>query len=130
MAGQLYFPTAEECDSSVIPTRKITVPATFEDVIQYKQVFKAALRGELNLQEHAPIVSYQSFLVLVKIIPRLCNYFIARKGVKDADARMHKYGKLPRMNPTSPMRRVLNFVVFGLHLCLTCSFGTCEPRTR
>ena len=48
MAGQLYFPTSEECDSGVIPTRKITVLVTFEDVMQYKQVFKAALRGELN----------------------------------------------------------------------------------
>ena len=48
MAGQLYFPTAEECDSSVTPTRQITVPVTFEDVMQYKQVFKAALRGELS----------------------------------------------------------------------------------
>lgn len=57
-------------------------------------------------------------------LPRLCNYFIARKGVKDADARIHKYSKLLRMNLTSPMRKVLNFVVLGLRFCFTCLFGT------
>ena len=47
MAGELSFPSVEECDSSVTPTRHITVPATFDNVMQYRQVFKAALRGEL-----------------------------------------------------------------------------------
>ena len=47
MAGELSFPSAEECDSTVTPTRHVTVPVTFEDVMQYRQVFKAALRGEL-----------------------------------------------------------------------------------
>ena len=46
MAGELCFPSAEECDSSVTPTRHVTVPVTFENVMQYRQVFKAALRGE------------------------------------------------------------------------------------
>ena len=69
-------------------------------------------------------------------LPRLCNNFIALKGVKAADAKMHKYSKLLRMNLASPMRKVLNFVVLGLHFCFTCSFGTilffitCWPRTR
>ena len=54
----------------------------------------------------------------------LCNNFIARKGVKDADAKIHKYSKLLRMNLASPMGKVLNFVVLGLHFCFTCSFGT------
>ena len=71
MAGQLYFPTAEECESSVTPTRQITVPVTFEDVMQYKQVFKAALRGELNAIHRSTLLLSlinESFLVLVKII--------------------------------------------------------------
>ena len=37
---------------------------------------------------------------------------------------MHKYSKLLRMNLASPMGKVLNFVVLGLHFCFTCSFGT------
>jgi len=45
MAGELSFPSAEECDSSVTPTRHVTIPTTFIDVMQYRQVFKAALRG-------------------------------------------------------------------------------------
>ena len=71
MAGQLYFPTAEECESSVTPTRQITVPVTFKDVMQYKQVFKATLRGELNAIHRTTLLLSlinESFLVLVKII--------------------------------------------------------------
>ena len=45
MAGELSFPSAEECESKVTPTRLVTVPVTFENVMQYRQVFKAALRG-------------------------------------------------------------------------------------
>ena len=32
----------------------------------------------------------------------LCNNFIARKGVKDADAKMHKYSKLTAYEPGIP----------------------------
>ncbi|KAL9961786.1 hypothetical protein ACROYT_G030806 [Oculina patagonica] len=49
MAGELSFPSAEECDSSVTPTRHVTVPVAFENVMQYRQVFKAALREHLNI---------------------------------------------------------------------------------
>ena len=45
MAGELSFPSAEECDSSVTPTRHVTIPVTFLDVLQYRQVLKSALRG-------------------------------------------------------------------------------------
>ena len=45
MAGELSFPSVEECDSAVAPTRHVTVPVTFDNVTQYRQVFKAALRG-------------------------------------------------------------------------------------
>ena len=45
MAGELFFPSAENCDSTVTPTRQVTVPVAFENVMQYRQVFKAALRG-------------------------------------------------------------------------------------
>ena len=45
MAGELSVPSAEECDGSVTPTRHVTVPVTFSDVMQYRQVFKSALRG-------------------------------------------------------------------------------------
>ena len=45
MTGELNFPSAEECDSNVTPTRHVTVPVTFIDVMQYRQVFKSALRG-------------------------------------------------------------------------------------
>ena len=45
MAGELSFPSAEECERSVTPTRLVTVPVAFENVMQYRQVFKAALRG-------------------------------------------------------------------------------------
>ena len=67
----MYFPTADECDGSITPTRQITVPVTFEDVMQYKQVFKAALRGELNAVHRSTLLLSlinESFLVLVKII--------------------------------------------------------------
>ena len=53
------------------PTRQITVPVTFEDVMQYKQVFKAALRGELKAIHGSTLLLSlinESFLVLVKII--------------------------------------------------------------
>ncbi|KAJ7369746.1 Protein zgrf1 [Desmophyllum pertusum] len=49
MAGELCFPSAEECDGSVTPTRHVTVPVTFENVMQYRQLFKAALREHLNV---------------------------------------------------------------------------------
>ena len=45
MTGELNFPSAEECDSNVTPTRHVTVPVIFIDVMQYRQVFKSALRG-------------------------------------------------------------------------------------
>ena len=45
MAGELSFPSSELCNGSVTPTRHVTVPVTFDNVTQYKQVFKAALRG-------------------------------------------------------------------------------------
>ena len=45
MAGELSFSSAGECDGAITPTRHVTVPVTFENVMQYRQVFKAALRG-------------------------------------------------------------------------------------
>ena len=42
MTGELSFPSS---DGSVTPTRHVTVPVTFDNVTQYRQVFKAALRG-------------------------------------------------------------------------------------
>lgn len=61
MAGELSFPSAEECESSVTPTRLVTVPVTFENVMQYRQVFKAALRGRYrapNLSSHNYVIKY------------------------------------------------------------------------
>ncbi|XP_074607427.1 uncharacterized protein LOC141860282 isoform X4 [Acropora palmata] len=49
MAGELSFPSAEECNSAVAPTRHVTVPVTFDHVTQYRQVFKAAVREHLNI---------------------------------------------------------------------------------
>ena len=43
-------------------------------------------------------------------LPRLCNDFIARKGVKDADARMHKYSKRTTVyEPDIPYERGFKF---------------------
>lgn len=53
MAGELSFPSAEECDSAVAPTRHVTVPVTFDHVTQYRQVFKAALRGGCSSSKRA-----------------------------------------------------------------------------
>ncbi|XP_068706006.1 5'-3' DNA helicase ZGRF1-like isoform X2 [Montipora foliosa] len=49
MAGELSFSSAGECDGAITPTRHVTVPVTFENVMQYRQVFKAALREHLNI---------------------------------------------------------------------------------
>ncbi|XP_022807075.1 protein ZGRF1-like [Stylophora pistillata] len=49
MAGELSFPSAEHCNGSVTPTRHVSVPVTFDNIMQYRQVFKAALREHLNI---------------------------------------------------------------------------------
>lgn len=71
MAGELSFPSAEECDSSVTPTRHVTVPVTFLDVMQYRQVFKSALRGRcftlcVTLQKTYPRADWFKIVFLFK----------------------------------------------------------------
>lgn len=49
MGGELFFPSREDCDSNVTPNRQVTIPAVFENVFHYRQVFKTALRGECSI---------------------------------------------------------------------------------
>ena len=93
MAGELSFPSAEECDSAVAPTRHVTVPVTFDSVAQYRQVFKAALRGRCfsstrSAVRNSSCYSYQRFLhineanwsfPLYKLISLVCIQLYAKE---------------------------------------------------
>ena len=45
MCGSLWFPSREEAEGEVTPTRQVNIPATFTDAGEYRQVLSAALRG-------------------------------------------------------------------------------------
>ena len=45
MGGELFFPSAGECDGKATPARQVMIPTTFENLFHYRQVFKTALRG-------------------------------------------------------------------------------------
>lgn len=80
MAGELSFPSAEECDSSVAPTRHVTVPVTFLDVMQYRQVFKFALRGMcftlcVQLDIERPLEDHVFFLCVENSPKKICMHY-------------------------------------------------------
>ena len=49
MCGELYFPSAADCETQPTPTRVTKIPIEFNSLIEYKSVFRAALRGMLFL---------------------------------------------------------------------------------
>lgn len=48
-SGELFFPSNQECFSSVSPTREVSIPTKFTSVMEYKQILKSALREHLNI---------------------------------------------------------------------------------
>ncbi|RMX43744.1 hypothetical protein pdam_00023690 [Pocillopora damicornis] len=79
MAGELSFPSSEHCNGSVTPTRHVTVPVTFDNVTQYKQVFKAALREHLNIVLFELARTYHTALQKIDI----SGYDTAQQGSRE-----------------------------------------------
>ena len=47
MCGELYFPSAADCETQPTPTRVTKIPIEFKSLTEYKSIFRAALRGIL-----------------------------------------------------------------------------------
>ncbi len=46
MFGELYFPSVEDVDGNPTPLRMVKIPIEFESLNEYKNTFRAALRGK------------------------------------------------------------------------------------